>query len=300
MPVLPLAQFPPPSSWEEMEILIWDLLRRVWQDSGAQRNGRLGQTQHGVDIWGRINRGDCWAGAQVKAPKKPFSSFLPESDLLAEVEKAKEFKPALTEFLVITSGQADARIQESARKLTVEHREHGLFSVEVWAWEEVHRRLVQYPDLLKLYYPQFLREERDTDNNESKKPTFVVHPKQWKQAEENFSPALGVRQFSGDPVAYLEWRYCGPRFSMPSQNLSAVYMERTSLSWEFDLRSPKDLPGESDHVLINELGLEFKFLWRSHQRREIHRWLLTPRQINQENAHWEVGPEIIPPLWFDD
>ena len=45
-------QIPPPKSWEKFEDLIRALFAAVWASPLAQKNGRSGQEQHGVDVYG--------------------------------------------------------------------------------------------------------------------------------------------------------------------------------------------------------------------------------------------------------
>ena len=42
-----------PTSWDEFEDIARDVYSRIWRDPHAQRHGRTGQPQHGVDIYGR-------------------------------------------------------------------------------------------------------------------------------------------------------------------------------------------------------------------------------------------------------
>ena len=66
MPTLSESRFPPPKSWEDLEVLVWRLFQIHWNDPNAQRHGRSGQRQQGVDIYGRPSQGESWEGVQVK------------------------------------------------------------------------------------------------------------------------------------------------------------------------------------------------------------------------------------------
>jgi hypothetical protein len=63
------------------------------------------------------------------------------AELEAEVEKAREFDHPLAHFILATTGPSDAHVQEAARLLTDQHRDKGLFCVDVMFW----------PDFLALY-----------------------------------------------------------------------------------------------------------------------------------------------------
>jgi hypothetical protein len=104
MPTLSGSRFPPPKSWEDLEILVWRLFQKVWRDPNAQRHGRSGQRQHGVDIFGRPNQGESWEGVQVKGKNSAFGERVTEQKLRGEVQKAKEFRPSIKNFILVTSG----------------------------------------------------------------------------------------------------------------------------------------------------------------------------------------------------
>ena len=59
-------QYPPPKHWQDFENLCRDLWREIWKDPNTQKNGRSGQEQHGVDIYGQPDEGELWAGVQCK------------------------------------------------------------------------------------------------------------------------------------------------------------------------------------------------------------------------------------------
>lgn len=149
MPSLADRQIPPPSNWQDFESLCTDLWARVWADPDTQRNGRQGQRQQGVDIYGRPGQRTEWAGVQCKV--KGLGASLTRDELLAEVDKAKGFRPALAAFIVATTVRRDARLQEVARLITEDHLARGLFSVQVFFWDDILTLLSNYPDLLGLH-----------------------------------------------------------------------------------------------------------------------------------------------------
>jgi hypothetical protein len=82
------------------------------------------------------------------------------TELEAEVKAAKQFKPPLANFTLPTTGPRDGKVQERARELTEEHKQQGLFSVEVWSWEDIWAELYQREDLLMriapIYWPRLV------------------------------------------------------------------------------------------------------------------------------------------------
>jgi eukaryotic-like serine/threonine-protein kinase len=145
-------QLPPPSNWAEFEDLCCDLWREIWNAPNTQRNGRSGQPQHGVDVFGRQDRGS-WAGVQCVAKDNLANARLSEQELRAMVERAKNFVPSLGQFILATTAPRDARIQELARQLSEQNAAAGLFSVHVWGWEDICSALASHPSVLQRHYP---------------------------------------------------------------------------------------------------------------------------------------------------
>ena len=155
MPTLSSLQLPPPKTWQDFESLCCDLWRAFWKDPNAQKNGRQGQAQHGVDVFRRPSEQSQWAGVQCKGKDSYSDKVLTEEELRQEAEKAKSFTPCLDHFTVATTGPRDANIQRIARTISDDHRQAGLFAVDVWSWEDIVECLDQHPDVVEKHYPQF-------------------------------------------------------------------------------------------------------------------------------------------------
>src|SRR3954469_25892700 len=87
MPTPATAKWPKPKSEDEFEDIVVDFLRVRWRDPNAQRNGRRGQRQHGVDVIGDPPR---LKGRTAAAQCKNMDG-LTLADIVAEVELAKTF-----------------------------------------------------------------------------------------------------------------------------------------------------------------------------------------------------------------
>ena len=109
------------------------LFECVLNDPNTQQNGRSGQPQAGVDVYGYRNR-DIKQLVGVQCKQK-VEGNVSEKELREEVKKAKTFEPKLSEFILITTAPRDQKIQETARILTNElaGTDHP-FSVSVWGW----------------------------------------------------------------------------------------------------------------------------------------------------------------------
>jgi tetratricopeptide (TPR) repeat protein len=148
-------QLPPPSDWQAFERLCHTLWKDILGDENTQLNGRGGQNQHGVDVFGYSHGAASPSGIQCKGKDGRFGSQVEETELLEEVEKAKTFRPPLREFILATTANNDARIQQLARRVNEKHIAEGLFTVSVLGWTEIQLRLAERPRVLELHYPEF-------------------------------------------------------------------------------------------------------------------------------------------------
>lgn len=148
-------QIAPPKEWGTFEDLCHALFKRLWKDPLAQKNGRRGQAQQGVDVFGSPN-GDCqcfW-GVQCKGKDSNYGSKAGWSEVLAEIAKAEKFAPKLDKWIFATTAPVDALLQEAARKLSVERSRRGLFSIDVLGWEEIQALMVSAPEVITEFYPE--------------------------------------------------------------------------------------------------------------------------------------------------
>jgi len=152
-------QLPPPKSWMTFETLMWDLFREMWNDLDTEKNGRQGQPQHGVDIWGRPNMEREYYGVQCKGKDIGLDKAVTETEFEAEVEKAKSFEPKISKFYLVTTGPHDEKLQTLARNITEKHREENLFGVEFWGWDAIERRLEVHEKVLRRQYPHFYKDQ---------------------------------------------------------------------------------------------------------------------------------------------
>lgn len=148
-------QIAPPKEWGTFEDLCHALFKRVWRDPLAQKNGRRGQAQHGVDVFGSPN-GDrrSYRGVQCKGKDRNYGSKAEWSEVLAEAAKAEKFSPRLDGWIFSTTAPADAALQMAAREFSVERRAKGLFSVDVLGWEEIQALMADAPEVIAEFYPE--------------------------------------------------------------------------------------------------------------------------------------------------
>lgn len=145
-------QLLPPSKWEDLENLVKDLFRAEWRDFHTQRHARQGQSQQGVDVFGRPSSVPGWAGVQCKNKDLLIRSQLTVKELRQEVRKAKAFQPPLVQFIIATTAPRDGRLQNEARKITERHLRRGEFSVHVYGWDDIKELLAKHEQVAMQYY----------------------------------------------------------------------------------------------------------------------------------------------------
>ena len=103
----------------------------------AEMNGRAGQAQAGVDVYGTNAITGKIEGVQCKGKDGRYGHSVTKAELRKEVGKAFKFKPALSCYYLVTSGVADVAVQEEARLITEEHAKEGKFPVRVFGWDQL-------------------------------------------------------------------------------------------------------------------------------------------------------------------
>ena len=148
-----LVHYPQPIEWTFFERLCRQLWAEEWGFLPTQLNGRQGQRQDGVDIWGKAS--GVWVGIQCKGRSRWPPRKLKPEDLKSAVQEAVSFKPALKHLIIATVADDDARISESARMLTEPDSEFAeqWESVSVFGWGSILELLSKHPSVARVFYP---------------------------------------------------------------------------------------------------------------------------------------------------
>jgi len=153
MSLLAATQIPKPAdeqAFERASVVLW---RSILNDPAVQRNGRRGQRQNGVDLFGiRDGNADWQVGIQCKL--KSDGHFLSEDEVRDEVKKAQTFKPSLKEYFIITTAPDDVAMQELAREITQDLAKSAEpMRVFVWGWNTLEERISEDPNAYKAFDP---------------------------------------------------------------------------------------------------------------------------------------------------
>jgi Restriction endonuclease len=128
-----------PANWQDFEMLCKKLWGEIWNCEEIQKNGRLGQDQSGVDIFGIPNLEVEYFGIQCKG-KSEYNDNHPqftEKEIDNEIEKAKSFRPKLKKLYFATTALNDSKIQTYIREKNIENKKINLFEVHLFCWETI-------------------------------------------------------------------------------------------------------------------------------------------------------------------
>jgi hypothetical protein len=126
-----------PSNWPDFETLCKKLWGEIWSCPEIKKNGRAGQIQNGVDIYGIPFNENEYYGIQCKGKDEYTNKQLTEGEITSEIEKAKLFQPPLKKLYFATTAIKDAVIEEFIRKKNLENRANGLFEIHIFSWEDI-------------------------------------------------------------------------------------------------------------------------------------------------------------------
>lgn len=144
-------QLPPLDNWQDFESLCCDLWKSIWGDPNTQKNGRTGQPQAGVDVYGLPTFANQYHGVQCKGKNGDYGSKLTIDEIDVECNKAKNFNPPINNYVVATTSPRDNKLQEHCRSISHNYP----FRVGVWSWDDIKPEVQCRPDLMKKYYLGF-------------------------------------------------------------------------------------------------------------------------------------------------
>ena len=151
-------ELPPPRDWQVFEDFCRDLFAAEWGDPDAQKHGRSGQNQHGVDVFGR--REGRWQAVQCKRRSLFPEAKLTEREIRREVTAAQTFGQPLETLVIATTAPPDTRVQAVAMQLTESHGEAGP-RVVVYGWSELCEKLALHEPVDRVWRRRLL-ERRPT------------------------------------------------------------------------------------------------------------------------------------------
>ncbi len=149
MPTIQSMRLPPPTNWQDFETIVRDAQAQRWGSTTLQKNGRPGQAQNGVDIYGPDD-----IGRPVGLQCKCYKEQLQLQDIAAEVKNAEAFGGQLTALFIATTTDHDAKLQQQVRMLSDCRVAQGKFAVSLLYWDDIIGGLLLNPEVFQAHYPQ--------------------------------------------------------------------------------------------------------------------------------------------------
>lgn len=149
MPTISASRVPPPKTWEEFETITLAASKLRWGHSNFFKNGRQGQRQHGVDIWGEAH--NQMLGVQCKNTAGSITLAMVKD----EIENAESFTPPLNHLYIATTAANDSVLQKEVRRLSRTRAKSGKFRVDILFWNDVADDLAKDDGVFFAHYPQF-------------------------------------------------------------------------------------------------------------------------------------------------
>ncbi|MDX0563767.1 hypothetical protein GOD83_06750 [Sinorhizobium medicae] len=155
-----------PANYAEFETSCMRLAEKYFNTPNALKNGRTGQPQKGVDVWGYRNR-DMRRPFGVQCKLKTTGADLTAAEVREEWEKALTFRTPIDEFFIWTTANNDVEMEGLARELALKHFDTTGRSVEfyVWGWQRMCDEIATDAKLIQAFDPDwgpYSREHTET------------------------------------------------------------------------------------------------------------------------------------------
>jgi hypothetical protein len=150
MPTISSSNVPAPKSWDEFEDMALAAAKLRWNSPDFYRNGRQGQKQDGVDVWGHD---DDARHIGVQCKNTIGGIKLPTVE--KEIASAEKFTPKLDRLYIATTAKRDEPLQKTVRGLSAQRAKAGLFKVDLLFWDDICQDLAKDEDVFFRHYPQF-------------------------------------------------------------------------------------------------------------------------------------------------
>jgi hypothetical protein len=156
MPTIQSMKLPKPANWQDFETIVRDAQAQRWKSTTLQKNGRSGQKQRGIDIYGPDD-----VGRPVGIQCKRYEGPLKLEHVTNEIANAETFEGRLTALFMATTAEHDAALQEKVRLLSDQRVAAGKFAVALLYWDEIIASLLLNPAVFRAHYPQITLADAD-------------------------------------------------------------------------------------------------------------------------------------------
>ena len=248
-----------PKTWQDFELLCEHLFYVLY--GKASRNGRQGQSQHGVDIYGTLSEGGGYFGVQCKCKNNNHHSQITEAEIDAELNKAIEFKPSLSLFIFATTTERDSKIQEYIRSKNDEFFQSHKMHVSIYFWDCIEEMMDFHKEVGDWYegvvHSSYAIDIKAVVANKQLQPKFNrVHRDYVVPKDPNlFYPLIAPQVhdiFHLRPCKNHSW--C--EFDIEMVNIGETVLEDYSLDLQFEESEVKAITNFNDNFSNNILEIE--------------------------------------------
>ena len=284
----------PPENWQDFETLCKKLFGEIWGcPHTIKKNGRLGQTQFGVDIYGKPKGTNEYWGIQCKGKDNYVDSKLTEKEIDIEVNKALQFEPKLKVLIFTTTAPKDVNIEQYIRKIDTKSCNNGNFEIVLYSWQDLADLIEENRDTFNWYVnniqfkEQFdieVRVKTDHENN-ILKPKFLkkitnfkVRPKQENNQEsilDHFTNQIvtinpiALRALSTNILGPTKINHGWSKIHITINNIGSIVLEDWKLWVSFDEKIDKVNDDFSNlGFMIKDLA-KYRTTWVYDKEKEI-------------------------------
>lgn len=203
-----------PENWQDFESLCKKLWGELWNiPNEIKKNGRLGQPQAGVDVYG-VPKGEInYFGIQAKGKDDYTNAKLDQQEINNEIAKAKNFSPSLEVYVIATTANKDAKIEQYVREKDIESRNNGDFKILLFCWEDIADLIEENRETFNWYVnEQNFRDKYDVEVflNDFHCKELTVYPK--------FENLTTVYKFGTKPIEAPSWMFMKHRMPFESSS----------------------------------------------------------------------------------
>jgi len=198
-----------PVNWQDFESLCKKLWGEIWECDSITKNGRSGQNQHGVDVFGVPKGQSLYYGIQCKGKDDYTKSKLTKKEIDTEIKKAFGFLPNLKQFIFATTANKDAKIEEYIRIKNIEHISKGDFSIGIFSWEDISDLIEENKHTYDWYVNQINHKVNQNvdllfENGQAICELFPIFHKSFITLDTNYT-ALPIESFAEEKAMYSSY-----------------------------------------------------------------------------------------------
>ncbi|SMG39263.1 hypothetical protein [Sphingobacterium psychroaquaticum] len=283
-----------PANWQDFETLCKKLWGEIWNCPETKKNGRTGQEQQGVDVYGIPFGEDRYYGVQCKGKDEYTHKQFTKAEIIEEIEKAQKFQPALKKLYFATTAVKDAGIEEFIRTKNLENITKGLFEIHIFAWEDI----VDLIDENRQTHDWYVKSQ-NFKSNKNVKITFqdgltelVLNPK-YKKTITNYKQKIVPELPYGDPLNFfyrqqqnlyatplilsapsyvtkVNFSYCKLYFQVHNIGLDPIEEFKLFFNFEGEVVDLKDTNIEHNRLSIIAPFISDVTLWRDNMSGKVN------------------------------